>query len=184
MLTSCRVSAFSRNPFISAIEFMPPASLAAVQQDLLEVVFELPERQRLYGGVTESLWAVCLDDYAFRVLSTPFHVYGISLHDVIAARPLPGSGSRFAFDGLLVKSGHSTYRIFTFPQTKVDDFLEAWEPLEALGCVGDQAPGDLTALYSIHVPRRANIERVLVLLREAQVAGVWDFEQGDCGHVL
>jgi len=161
---------------------MTTASQTAAQPDLVELVFELPERQRKRGGPTESLWAVGLSETTFRILNTPFHVTGVSLHDVVDAQPL--SGGRFVFSAVLVKAGNSTYRVFTFPETRADEFLSVWEPLEELGCTAEQAPGELTELYSIHVPRHVDIQSVLVFLREGQVAGIWDFEQGDCGHVL
>ncbi len=156
----------------------------AANDDLAELVFELSERQRPRGGPTESLWAAYMDDSAFRVLNTPFHITGVSLHDVVAARPLPGGDGRFEFENVLAKSGNSTYRVFTYPETRAEEFLSVWESLEELGCSAEQAPGDLTSLYAIHVPRHVDIQQALVLLREGQINGAWDFEQGDCGHVL
>ncbi len=156
---------------------------AVPANDLVEIVFELPEAQSLDGARTEQLWAQPLDDGRFQVLNTPFHVTGVSLNDIITATPLPGHDARYLFGRVVEKSGRSTYRVLTYPDTTLADFLATWKQLEAMGCKYEQPPGGLTSLHAIDVPPSADIEKVLVLLRSAQVAGVWDFEQGDCGHV-
>jgi hypothetical protein len=148
----------------------------------IEVIFELPEVQSFDGARTESLWAQPLDGGRFQLLNTPFHVTGVSLNDIITATPLPGHDGRFLYGRVVQKSGRSTYRVLTYPDTTLADFLTTWKQLEAIGCTYEQPPGGLTALHAIDVPPAADIEQVLVLLRSAQVAGVWDFEQGDCGH--
>ena len=157
---------------------------AAPADDLVEVIFELPGSQSRDGVRTESLWAVPVDATRLKLLNTPFHITGVSLHDVVTATPLPGGDGRYLAGRVVEKSGRSTYRVLTYPETKLSDFLSAWRQLEALGCTYEQPPGVLTSLYAIDVPPDAEIEQVLVLLRAAQVAGVWDFEQGDFGHVL
>ena len=150
---------------------------------LVEIVFELAEAQSLDGSRTELLWARPLGDGHFEVLNTPFHITGISRNDIVFATPLPGSGGRYLFGRALEKSGRSTYRVLTYPETTLAGFLATWKQLEAMGCSYEQPPGSLSALHAIDVPPTADIERVLVLLRTAQVEGVWDFEQGDCGHL-
>lgn len=150
--------------------------------DLVEVVFELPHAQSLDGARTESLWALPVGDAQFQLLNTPFHATGVSLKDIVTATPLPGEDTRVLFARVVEKSGRSTYRILTYPDTTLADFLQTWKQLEALGCTHEQPPGGVTSLHAIDVPPSANIEQVLVLLRSAQVAGIWDFEQGDWGH--
>lgn len=156
---------------------------AAAAPELVEIVFELAEVQSLDGTRTEILWARPLEDGLFELLNTPFHVVGVSRNDVISATPLPGYGGRYLFGRVLEKSGRSTYRVLTYPETTLAGFLGVWKQLEAMGCSYEQPPGGLSALHAIDVPPTADIEKVLVLLRTAQVEGVWDFEQGDCGHV-
>ncbi len=151
--------------------------------DLVEILFELGEAQSLDGARIEQLWARPLGDGCFEVLNTPFHVTGVSRNDVITATPLPGHDGRYLFGRVLEKSGRSTYRVLTYPETTLAGFLGTWKQLEAMGCSYEQPPGSLSALHAIDVPPSADIERVLVLLRSAQVEGVWDFEQGDYGHV-
>ena len=155
---------------------------AAPADDLVEIIFELPATHSFDGTLTESLWAQPLDGGAFQVLNTPFHITGVSLDDIISATPLPGHEGRYLFGRVLRKSGRSTYRVLTYPDTTLSDFLAAWKQLEALGCSYENPPEGITALHAIDVPPRADIAQVLVLLRTAQVAGIWDFEQGDCGH--
>lgn len=153
------------------------------EPDLVEIVFELPETHS-HGGIrTETLWATPFDDTRYRLLNTPFHITGVSLHDIITATPLPGWEGRFLFGRVERKSGRSTYRILTYPETTLSAFLAAWKPLEALGCTHEQPPGEVNSLHAVDVPQSADITQVLVLLREGQVADIWDFEQGDCGHV-
>ena len=151
-------------------------------QDLVEIVFELRESQSFDGACTESLWARPIGQDQFQILNTPFHATGVSLEDIVTATPLPGDQGRFLFNRVVGKSGRSTYRILTYPDTTLADFLNGWKKLEAVGCTYEQPPGGVTSLYAIDVPPEADIAHVLVTLRDAQVAGVWDFEQGDWGR--
>jgi uncharacterized protein DUF4265 len=60
-------------------------------------------------------------------------------------------------------------------------FRTAWERLQALGCTYEQASSHLLL---VDVPPHADIYAVYVLLEEGENAGVWDFEEGHCGHPL
>lgn len=156
---------------------------AARAEDLAEIVFELSEAEMLDGARTETLWAVAEGGGFFRLAATPFHVTGVSSGDLIIATPLPGGDARYIFSRVVEKSGRSTFRVLTYPDTAPADFLASWRQLEAVGCACENQHDGLPELHAIDVPPEADIERVLVLLRAAQVAGVWDFEQGDCGHM-
>ena len=58
-------------------------------------------------------------------------------------------------------------------------FLESWKPLEKLGCTFEQGP-----VVSVDVPEDANIYKVYDLLDAGERSGVWEFEEGHCGHLL
>jgi hypothetical protein len=64
-------------------------------------------------------------------------------------------------------------------QTSDDDFQRAWRPLQNLGCtyeVGDRR------LFAVDVPQDADIHHVYALLETGEADGIWDFEEGHCGH--
>jgi len=79
--------------------------------------------------------------------------------------------------------GHSTYRIFLLGDNGLDSagFHEHWAPLERLGCSFERATAHL---FAVDVPPEADIHRVYELLETGEMARVWDFEEGHCGHSL
>jgi hypothetical protein len=80
-------------------------------------------------------------------------------------------------------SGRSTYRII--PTNGVDDaiFQSYWEPLENEGCSYEQGNFGYD-MYSVDVPKTANIQRVFALLENGETNDVWGFEEGHCGHLI
>jgi hypothetical protein len=53
--------------------------------------------------------------------------------------------------------------------------------LQAAGCSFEGVEGRLLA---VDVPPRANIHHVYHLLQHGEDDGVWEFEEGHCGHPL
>ena len=37
-------------------------------------------------------------------------------------------------------------------------------------------------MYSVDVPKTANIQKVFAMLETGESQGVWGFEEGHCGH--
>ena len=142
---------------------------------LVKIVFELPEGSP-YGA--ESLWAAKVAEGKYRLGNSPLYVYGYSHKDIVAASEEDGA---LVVQGLCLRGGHSTYRVFLAEGLEVDspDFETHWSRLEQLGCTYEGAGKRLLA---IDVPPSADIFAVYRFLEKGEKAGVWEFEEGHCGH--
>lgn len=147
------------------------------REDLVKVLFQL-EPDAWHGSATETLWAERVDQRRFRLRNVPFFAFGVSVEDVVFARDAEGL---LEFDGVSIRGGHSTYRIITKATASPESVKQRWQELEQLGCTFEQGPGRLKA---IDVPPRADIYKVYPLLEQGEHEGVWEFEEGHCGHVL
>jgi hypothetical protein len=154
------------------------ADHGATGGNLVKVRFELPsDAWHGFGG--ESVWAEPVGEGRYRVRNVPFYVHGISLGDIITARQVEGEG--LLFTGVLLRGGHSTYRIFLEENVNGETFAKYWDPLQVLGCTYERATKRLLA---IDVPPNADIYVVYELLEVGERAGVWSFQEGHCGHPL
>jgi hypothetical protein len=144
---------------------------------LVKVLFQL-DPGAWHGSATETLWAERVDQRRFRLRNAPFFVFGVNIEDVVFAR---AAGDIYAFEGVSIRGGHSTYRIITRAAGSTEPFGQKWRVLEQLGCTYEQGPGNLKA---VDVPPKANIYQVYELLEQGGHEGVWDFEEGHCGHPL
>jgi hypothetical protein len=145
-------------------------------QDLVKVLFHLePDAGR--GPATEALWAERIDQRRFRLLNVPFFVLGVSIADVVLART--SEGGVIEFEAVSIRSGHSTYRIMPRAAVPPEAVQQKWQGLEQLGCTYEQGPGSLRA---VDVPPRSDIYSVYALLEQGEHEGVWEFEEGHCGH--
>ena len=67
------------------------------------------------------------------------------------------------------------------PETTEEKFARDWEPLEKLGCTYERANRRLVA---IDVPPRSDVYAVYAVLEDGEKDGLWEFEEGHCGHAL
>jgi hypothetical protein len=142
---------------------------------LVKVVFRL-ESGAWHGSGTETLWAERVGERRFRLRNVPFFVFGVGVDDVISARE---AGDVLEFESVSIHAGHSTYRIIAGATIGPEQMNLRWQELEALGCTYEQGPGRLRA---VDVPPQADIHKVYVLLEAGEREGIWDFEEGHCGH--
>lgn len=143
---------------------------------LVKVVFRL-EPGAWHGNATERLWAEPLGKNRFRLRNSPFYAFGVSNNDVVLGTETEG---QTLFRNVLVRSGHSTYRLR--PRTRdlsAPSFARAWNPLQTLGCSYEEGP-----VLAVDVPPSADIYAVYDLLNAGETSGVWEFEEGHCGHPL
>ena len=112
----------------------------------------------------------------YRVLRAPFYAYGLSRNDVVAAR-IEGEGPVFA--RAVQRAGHSTYRIYRLDADDRGSFEKLIAELENLGCVIRVAKRNL---LSVDVPPATNIHATYAVLQDGETSGVWEFEEGHCGH--
>lgn len=142
-----------------------------------KITFELPEDD-WHTYKRESLWAEDLGSGKYRMLNIPFAVYGYSYNDIVIANRESGE---LVVQGLLMRGGHSTFRIFLNEGVTPDSlsFKRLWNPLEKLGCIFERATQRLLA---IDVPPQADISRVYALLMEGKNTDLWDCEEGHRDH--
>lgn len=150
------------------------------ETSLVKVYFELdPADQR--ESASESVWARPLGNDRFRLENSPFLVYGYSFGDVVLGE-VAGDG-RMVVRGVSFRGGHSTYRLMLIEGLTIDaaDFGAAWRDLETLGCTFEHASGRLLA---VDVPPSTDADAVYSVLERGESDGIWEFEEGHCGHPL
>lgn len=159
---------------------MPKEHQSRVGLDLVKVRFELPPEDRAHGVETESLWAQVTGDGRYRIDNIPFYAYDISLGDVVTGTV---DGDRIAFQRVLERGGHSTYRILVKDERGYESpaFLEGWRELENHGCSYEVAKRRWIA---IDVPSAADVFAVYRILEDGENRGLWSFEEGHCGHAV
>lgn len=131
-----------------------------------------------HGSSAETVWAVPLGRGRYRLDNSPFYFFGLSYRDVVQAEP--DDHGQLWFRSVVERGGHSTYRLMR-SKCPSEAFEQAWRPLKALGCMYEGGPGQL---LSVDVPPEANIHEVYALLEAGKSSGVWDLEEGHCGHPL
>lgn len=143
---------------------------------LLRIVFEL-DSSAWHGNATERLWAEPIGKGRFRLRNSPFHAFGVSNGDIVFGED---RGGQLWFAGISIRGGHSTYRLkLAGHGRETPAFQKYWDPLQRLGCSYEEGP-----VLSVDVPAEADIYAVYRLLEAGAAAGVWDFEEGHCGHPL
>ena len=143
------------------------------RRNLVKVIFDLEQR-----GRTETLWAERIGEDRCRLQNTPFYAYSVSLGDVVEVEACEAI---YKFKNVIIRSGHSSYRLWVEEEITSRRFQEHWRLIEQLGCSFEQASKNLVA---VDVPSQANIHEVYRRLEEGEHARVWEFEEGHCGHVV
>ncbi len=145
-------------------------------EHLVKVTFSL-EPGAWHGHATERLWAEVVAGNRYRLRNSPFFARGVSVEDVVFAET--GTDGQRVFAGTSLAGGHSTYRLMLKVAVDSEVFRARWLPLERQGCSFEGVKGKLLA---VDVPPKADIHGVYALLQTGAEAGVWDFEEGHCGH--
>ncbi|MCU1279528.1 MAG: hypothetical protein JWM53_3074 [bacterium] len=144
----------------------------AAQTGLVRIVFRL-EPNAWHGSVTERLWAQPVGTRRYRLRNSPFFAFGVSAEDVVFADEREGE---LWFAGVSLHGGHSTYRIKVTGAAH-DRFEQYWRPLQQLGCSYEEG-----VVLAVDVPPKTDIHAAYAALEAGELAGVWDFEEGHCGH--
>ena len=137
-----------------------------------KVVFELEKGEFPYS--TESVWAERISGNRFRLLNSPFFVFGVSCEDVVEAEP---HGHIYRFVRVLQRSGRSTYRIILQGERTINDaeFLQRWQAFQDAGCTYESANDKY---ISIDMPPTADVHLLYQLLQDGENMGVCVFEEG------
>lgn len=128
---------------------------------------------------TETLWAEHLSRSEYRLKNSPFLKKGVSYGDIVTANLVNGI---LVFDRVLRKSGNSTYRLLVDEKKKPKPFECYWLPLKIIGCSYEESANFALPMLAVNVPSDTNIFTAFSLLEKGEKCGVWDFEEGDCGH--
>lgn len=144
---------------------------------LTKILFTLgPES--LLGSGTETMWAEDLGGDRYLLRNSPFYAFGVSFEDIVRGEFSEGF---IEFREVLERSGNSTFRLFLLNRRKLDapDFVQAWAPLQALGCSFEQG-----VVLSVNVPPTTDIDAAWRLLLDGERAEIWDLETGHCDRPL
>lgn len=147
-----------------------------MEPTLVKVTFDLDPNE-WHGSATESLWAEPLGNCFYRIRNVPFFVRGVSHEDVVVGR---SEGLTIKSQHVEARGGHSTYRVRLLQGgTHCEQFARYWSPIKAQGCTYEEG-----RVVAVDVPPAADIYAVYSSLEAGAKAGVWDFEEGHCGHAL
>jgi hypothetical protein len=127
----------------------------------------------------ETTWAELKGPGLYEVANVPYYVYDVSYGDLVSAEA-SDTERVYNFGRVHQRSGHSTYRLLQREAASRDQFQFGWKGLEALGCRYESTG----RLYAVDVPVAADIYRVYEYLEAGEKKGLWDFEEGHCGHAL
>jgi hypothetical protein len=147
-----------------------------MDHDLVRIFFEL-DSKKWHGNASERLWAERVSGGRFRLRNSPFFAFGVSNEDVVFGEMRDGC---LYFTSVSVRGGHSTYRLkLAKPGIQEMSFKASWAPLENVGCSFEEGP-----VIAVDVPASADIYNVYKLLDIGEQNGVWEFEEGHCGHTV
>jgi hypothetical protein len=157
------------------------------QRRLVKIRFELASDDP-YGS--ETLWAEEVASGRYRLRNSPFYARDVSAEDIVfadaataiddAAQCDPGSPENpLAFQGISMRGGHSTYRLWRRAEVSDERFLTVWKGLQLLGCSYEQAGA---SLFAVDIPPHVDIHAAYRSLEEGESSGVWEFEEAHCGH--
>jgi hypothetical protein len=149
--------------------------IGAPDEKLVRIICKLDE-ESWHGFSGEALWAESIGGDRYLIRSAPFYVFDLSVEDIVIAR---ATSEGLVFERVVERGGSSTYRVFVRSGIKDPSFVRFWKPLEKLDCNFELGSRNLLA---VDVPPQSDIEQVYAFLEEGESAGVWEFEEGYCGH--
>lgn len=133
-----------------------------------------------HGYQIETVWVKDLGESRYQLLNTPFFAKQLNYQDIVEAAT---TEQGLVLDKRISASGHSTYRIVPKLDLNTEEFLGAWAPLAELGCSYEEFALDFR-LLAVDVPPDANIYSVYALLELGEQSNIWEFEEGDCAHII
>jgi len=145
------------------------------KRELVKVTFRLDDPA---PGTSETMWAVVMSETSARLENVPLLAFGFSYKDVVETTV--NDGQLVCTGRSVVRGGHSTYRLMVDPGAIGSSFDQRWAGLSALGC---RFEGASVRFLAVDVPPSADILAVYHLIEEGQHDGVWNFEEGHCGHL-
>jgi len=130
-----------------------------------------------HGKSSETVWIESLGDGLYALRNVPFYSIGISYNDIISVEIRDGENY---LKFVVRRGGHSTYRIILKDHVVAEQFRNYWVPLEEIGCTYEKGSGNL---FAIDVPANTDIDKAYSFLERGEEVGIWEFEEGYCGHI-
>lgn len=147
---------------------------------MVKVLFDT-DRKAWHRMTAERLWATPVGISLYRLENSPLYAYGVSYWDIVVARQ--DAEGDLHFSAVHERGGHSTYRVVLEGSASKADFERYWMRMERLGCTYESSRDPENA-FSIDVPPKSDVHAVYALLEKGEREGVWEFEEGHCGHPL
>jgi hypothetical protein len=152
---------------------------------MVKVVFPL-DPEDWHGFSSERVWAEPVaqtaEGGAYRVMNSPWNIFGVSFLDIVHAKR--NADGTLLFDRIIKHNGHSTFMLLVPPAghpaaSRFDGF---WKKLEELGCHYEWK-NTLTSrgherLFSVDVPDAAKLSSVVQILEQGLKEGIWDYQEG------
>jgi hypothetical protein len=142
----------------------------------LEKVWMELKKEWGWPYATESMWAEKLGDNLYALRNVPFYARGLSYDDRVQTEIRDELRQVVK---VVDRGGHSTYRIFAAAGRHSPAVNTALERIHANGC-GLEAANDKHV--AIDIPPEVDVFSIYNLLDEAEKQGLWEFEEGHCGH--
>lgn len=117
---------------------------------------------------TESVWVEEVEDGLLELKNIPFFATNVSLSDQVRFKAI--DGARW-FAGVVVASGNSTLRVFSFNAKKTAE-LTAW--LKQHNCEWEY--GFEKEYLTINIPKKLDGKKVMNKLRELEKIEEFEFE--------
>jgi len=149
--------------------------------DKMKKIFFLFGANEWHGHDSESVWGEYVGGNKYKIKNSPFFAKGVSFEDIVSTSE---QNKKLIFDKVIISAGHSTYRLLVKEVNVPSPFYSYWKPIENLGCSYEENAEMALRMYAIDVPASVNIHELYKLLEIGETQGIWDFEEGHCGHVL
>lgn len=123
----------------------------------------------------ETLWAVQVDAYRYRLDNIPWYARDVACYDVVEAVAFEPDDMP-VFTRVLERSGHLTIRLIPAGAPSIEDFEAVMAEFIALGASGEGYHQE--GIMALDIPPEAALEPVKDLLVLGEVQGRWGFEEG------
>lgn len=124
------------------------------------------------------MWAEQVTADVFALRNVPYYRYGVSYDDHVRVDTIEGF---LEMVKVVRHSGHSTYRLFC---KQGFDSPKAQRALEELVDNGCDLEWNTKCHVAVDVQPDADIHRVYELMWQNEQTGVFEFEEGHCGHSI
>jgi len=126
----------------------------------------------------EWVWVEDVGNGRFTLRNVPYYGYGLSSDDIVRVELRDGLPEIVE---VVARGGHSTYRLIAKGGFESEAARKILKALTDLGCDVER---NTTSHWAIDVPPQTDVYAVYDLLEKGERSGVFEFEEGHCGHSL